>query len=206
MIWNVRQDIIAQPCCTVFIDRIDLRDQPIMQKRPNNPRVQPVSTPRELALGRTDCPARGLLEAGVEFTPKTYGDSIQSHDLHPERKFAGPDGQPCRSTTVGLLGNLAIVAAPIKQVGKEGNELDEHDAGVIDESERQLEYHDSEFDDLVRALREIPTKVIAEATVYNDRTLRRLKRGEFRPKIAHCRSLTQLVTQHRLEQVIDSPS
>jgi hypothetical protein len=121
-------------------------------------------------------PADGFYEASVDFTPKTYGDLIQSHDLHPERKFAGPDGLPCRSVTVGLLGDLPIVAAHIKHVGKEGNELEEHDAGVIEESERQLEYHDSAFDDMVRALREIPTTVIAEATGYNQRTVRRLKR------------------------------
>lgn len=39
-----------------------------------------------------------------------------------------------------------------------------HRAGVVSEAERQLEYHDSAFEDLVANLRQIPTKVIAEAT------------------------------------------
>ena len=138
-------------------------------------------------------PQDGWYEAGVDFTPKSYADLIQSHDLHPERKFAGPDGLPCRSTTRGLLADLPVHATRIKHVGKEGNELDEHDAGVIDEMERQLEYHDSEFDDLVRMLREIPTKVIVEATGYNERTVRRLKRGEFRPRPERLTRLQQVL-------------
>jgi hypothetical protein len=59
--------------------------------------------------------------------------------------------------------------------------VEAHRAGVISEAERQLEYHDSTFEDLIAKLQEIPTKVIAEATGYNPRTVRRMKRGDFRP-------------------------
>ncbi len=74
-------------------------------------------------------------------------------------------------------------------VGKESNKLDEHEA------ERTLEYHDSEFDDLVRRLRCIPTKMIVVATGYNERTVRRLKRGEFRPSPNKISSLVCLCAQ-----------
>ncbi len=100
---------------------------------------------------------------------------------------------PCQPWTRGLLTDLPIVATRIKHVGKEGNELDEHEAGVIDDAERTLEYHDSEFDDLVRKLRTIPTKRIAEATGYNERTVRRLKRGEFNPSPERLRTLRDLI-------------
>ncbi len=71
----------------------------------------------------------------------------------------------------------------IRHVGKEGNKLEAHQAGLVTEVERQLEYHDSSFTDLIAVLQGIPTRVIAEATGYNPRTVRRLKRGEFRPSV-----------------------
>ena len=79
---------------------------------------------------RPACHLDGFHAAGVDFTPKTYADLIHNHDLHLERKFACPDGLPYRSTTHGLLEDRPIVAAHIKHVGKEGNELDEHDVGT----------------------------------------------------------------------------
>jgi hypothetical protein len=59
--------------------------------------------------------------------------------------------------------------------------LPHYQAELVTEAERQLEYHDSSFEDLVAKLQRIPTKVIADATGYNPRTVRRLKRGEFPP-------------------------
>lgn len=72
---------------------------------------------------------------------------------------------------------------------------------MITEAERQLEYHGSTFEDLIGALREIPTKVIAEATSYNPRTVRRPKRREFRPSAAQrikvTASITAAMDRHR---------
>ena len=78
-------------------------------------------------------------------------------------------------------------------IGKEGNHLEAHPAGVISKTERQLECHDSDFEDLVDALREIPSKVIAEATGYKPRTVRRLKCGEFLPSPERRADLVQLL-------------
>ncbi len=123
----------------------------------------------------------GQYTAGVDFTPKTYADLIDGYDRHPERKFAGEDGQSCQEHTRGLLHNLPLAVSSIRHVGKEGNELEAHQAGLVTEVERQLEYHDSSFDDLIAALQQIPTKVIVEATGYNPRTVRWLNRGKFQP-------------------------
>ncbi len=131
--------------------------------------------------------------AGIDFTPKTYADLIRAYDLHPERKFAGQEGRPCQPGTRGLLQDLPVLVMGIKHVGKEGNDLDAHKAGLVTEAERQLEYHDSAFEDLVAKLREIPTKIIAEATGYNPRTIRRLKRGEFRPSGERLPSIIALI-------------
>jgi hypothetical protein len=128
-------------------------------------------------------PEGPIYTAGVDFTPKTYSDLIDGYDRHPERKFAGADGAPCGAQTRGLLQDLPLVVAAIRHVGKEGNELEAHQAGLLTEAERQLEYHDSAFEDLVARLQQIPTKMIAEATGYNPRTVRRIKRGEMKPRI-----------------------
>ena len=126
-------------------------------------------------------PKGRVYTAGVDFRPKTYADLIEGYGRYPERKFAGPEGQPCDKHTRGLLRDLAVVVTGIRHVGKESNDLEEHKADVVEEEERQLEYHDSAFDDLVRSLRPYPTKVLAEATGYDPWTVRKLKRGEFKP-------------------------
>jgi hypothetical protein len=131
--------------------------------------------------------------AGLDFTAKTYADLIDTYDRHPERKFAGPDGEPCRANTRGLLGDLPLVVSGIRHVGKEGNELEAHQAGLLNEAERQLEYHDSAFEDLLAKLKKIPTKMIAEAIGYNPRTVRRLKRGQFRPSATQRNKLDELL-------------
>ncbi len=51
-------------------------------------------------------PQRSVYTVGVDVTPKTYAALREGYDLHPERKFAGPDEQPCRSETCGLLRDL----------------------------------------------------------------------------------------------------
>ncbi len=71
--------------------------------------------------------------------------------------------------------------------------MEAHQAGLVTEAERQLEYHDSSFADLVSALQRIPTKVIAAATGYNPRTVRRLKRGAFRPSERYSKKIGALI-------------
>lgn len=46
---------------------------------------------------------------------------------------------------------------------------------------------------MVAALKQIPTEVIAEATGYNPRTVRRLKHGEFQPSLERLTALIRLV-------------
>jgi hypothetical protein len=88
--------------------------------------------------------------------------------------------------------DLLLELSNIQHVGKEGNELEAHVAGLVTQAERQLEYHDSALEDLITALQRIPTRVIAEATGYNPRTVRRLKRGEFRTSVVRLETLVGL--------------
>jgi len=124
-----------------------------------------------------------------EFCPllRTSSSTCDAFALASKRtsrlgSFPGDQGSgKVSKQVVGVLSDQPIVASRIKHVGKEGNELDEHDAKVIDKVKPNIECHDSEFDDLVEVLREMPTKVIADATGYNVRNVRKLKRGEFWP-------------------------
>ncbi len=134
--------------------------------------------------------------AGIDFTPKTYADLIEAYDLHPERKFAGPDGRPCTAGTRGLLHDLPVLVAGIKHVGKEGNELEAHRAGLVTEGERQLEYHDSFYDDLARVLRDMGTADLAQQTGYDRSMVRRLKRGECRPSSERLLGVIAVAARH----------
>ena len=63
---------------------------------------------------------------------KSYRDVLRDYRLHPEHKFHGPDGQPCRRATRGLLRRRPVhpAGAP-KLIGKEANRLDDVRAGLI---------------------------------------------------------------------------
>ncbi len=149
-------------------------------------------------------PKRALYVDGVDVSPKTYADVIRTYGTHPERKFAEPDGRPCQPGTRGLLRDLPLVATGIKHVGKEGNELDAHKAGLVTEAERQLEYDDSFYDDLARVLRDMPTADVARQTGYDRRTVRRLKRGECRPSRERLPALLERAADHCRENLKDT--
>jgi hypothetical protein len=80
-----------------------------------------------------------------------------------------------------VLGDLPLVATGIRHVGKECNELEEHQAGIVDEAERQLEYDDSFLAGLRAVLQVMSTQTIAKAIGHNPRTIRRIKAGDGRP-------------------------
>jgi len=66
---------------------------------------------------------------------RSYGDLIASHPWHPEAKSLGPDGSPCQRRTVGLLGRRPVVVNEVVVIGKEANELEQVETGLIDELE-----------------------------------------------------------------------
>jgi hypothetical protein len=62
---------------------------------------------------------------------KSYGQVIRDYLLHPEHKFAAPDGTPCRRGTRGLLRRRPVVAGEVRRIGKEANKLEDVQAGLI---------------------------------------------------------------------------
>jgi hypothetical protein len=138
-------------------------------------------------------PQSSTFEVRIDFLYRTYGELIKLHGQHPDRKFGDSNGQDCTARKRSVLQDLPVRVGRIKHVGKEGNELDTLKAGTVDKSEWQLEYHDSWFENLIVSLRKLPTKVIAEATGYNERTVGRLKRGEVRPSPGKLSKLSKVI-------------
>ena len=60
---------------------------------------------------------------------KSYADVLHEYLIHPEHKFSGPDGQPCRRNTRGLLQRRRVdLTSPPLLIGKEANNIDEAQA------------------------------------------------------------------------------
>jgi hypothetical protein len=63
---------------------------------------------------------------------RSYRDILLEHRNHPEHKFNGPDGEPCRRGTRGQLHRRPVhTAGPLHLIGKEANRLDDVQAGVV---------------------------------------------------------------------------
>ena len=60
---------------------------------------------------------------------------IREFRAHPEAKSLGPDGRPCGKRTTGLLQRRPVVATETVVIGKEANELEQVETGLIDELE-----------------------------------------------------------------------
>jgi len=67
-------------------------------------------------------------------------------------------------------------------VGKEANEIEQIDAGVMEtEAERMLVYDDGEWEAIQRVLKGIPTKELQRMTGYSRSMVKYLKSGERMP-------------------------
>jgi len=97
-------------------------------------------------------------------TVRSLRDVFHDYRDTPEAKALGPDGKPCTTRTIGFLQRRPVTAGPIRNIGKEMNELEERIAGLrTRQHEYQNEYRRPEqntFDQLVRpALRALPAPV-----------------------------------------------
>jgi hypothetical protein len=68
-----------------------------------------------------------------------YDDLIAAHPYHPEAKSLGPDGLPCRQRTIGLLDRRPVIGTEIIVIGKEANDLEQVETGLIDDLEVEVQ-------------------------------------------------------------------
>ena len=110
---------------------------------------------------------------------RSYGDLIASHPWHPEAKSLGPDGLPCHQRTVGLLGRRPVIATDIAVIGKEANELEQVETGLIDTLEDvQTIYRRDRSEEVREMLRGISVKEAMELTGLRRRQVFYLRSGE----------------------------
>lgn len=87
--------------------------------------------------------------AGVQ----SYADVLHHYRVHPEHKFNGPDGQPCRRNTVGILQRRAVhLVGTARLIGKEANRLDDVQNGLIGSLGDVLTEYDDPKDDTIHRL------------------------------------------------------
>jgi hypothetical protein len=128
------------------------------------------------AHGRTYAVTTGPA-SGHTVRLKSMGDVVAEYRGHPEAKSLGPDGRPCGRETTGLLRRRPVRAASFVYIGKEANELDDVEEGLVhDLGEVMTEYGhlEDEWEHLILpALRQIPTRELAGRTGLTVRTIQR---------------------------------
>ena len=74
---------------------------------------------------------------------KTYGDVVEEYEWHPETKCADEEDEPCTKRTVGLLRRRRIVLDHIVYIGRESNQLEDVEAGLVRAGDgTYIEYED----------------------------------------------------------------
>jgi hypothetical protein len=117
---------------------------------------------------------------------KTYGDVIREYEFHPESKYADTEGNICDKQAVGLLQRRHICIDYIKGIGKETNNLDDVEAGMIHEEESvYTEYPDprrDKWETKVRpALAKVSLATLEKLSGLSRRMLIKARNGYTRP-------------------------
>ena len=111
-----------------------------------------------------------------------FADLIMSHAHTPEPKSMGPNGRPCGRKTIGLLTRRRIQVLDVVHIGKEANDLELVQAGLVtSEQEVLTTYEQDPWLYLQPVLARIPTNQIVEKTGYSRRMANYLKTGEKGP-------------------------
>ena len=120
---------------------------------------------------------------------KTYGDVFEEYEWHPETKSADANGTMAKKPTVGLLQRRHIAIDHVIYIGRESNQLEDVEAGVVRASDgAYTEYQDPRRDywrTVVRALREISLKAWRRDTGKSPVILIDARRGRRRPHARH---------------------
>ena len=97
----------------------------------------------------------------------SYAHLIDEHEKHTEPKSLGPDGTICDSQTRGVLRRRSIRVGGVLHIGKEANDLEEVQAGLVrDPSEVQTTYGRNLWDILRPIIAEMPAKRLQEEMGY----------------------------------------
>lgn len=129
---------------------------------------------------QTNCSSRSTAQV------KTFGDVFAEYAHHPESKCADEHGNICDRQTIGLLYRRHVRIGEIVCVGKESNQLEEVDAGLIHSAEAiYTVYRDPKRDSWEKTLRpklqKIPLSFLIKETGLSRRMLIKARQGKVRP-------------------------
>ncbi len=108
---------------------------------------------------------------------KTYGDVSDEYRVHPESKFLGPDGRPCRPAIRGCLSRGAVEPLFIIHVGKESNRFEEVEAGLGQDGDEVYTSYDCPWEGVRFALNAAPIEEGRRVTGLSRREVLRLRAG-----------------------------
>lgn len=109
---------------------------------------------------------------------RSYADVIAAHPFHPEAKRLGPGGQPCTQQTTGLLGRRPVMTRWKLVIGKEANELEQVETGLIDVlADVQTVYEPDRSEELREQLRAMSVKEAMALTGFSRRKVFYLRSG-----------------------------
>jgi hypothetical protein len=129
---------------------------------------------------------------------KTYGDVLREYEFHPESKCADAAENPCEKQTVGLLRRRHICIDRIQYIGKESNQLEAVDAGLI-HSDKNIytEYVNKNRDEwqmkILPALKRLPLLLLISESGLSRRALLDIRAGRSRPHSVNQERLTVIV-------------
>jgi hypothetical protein len=135
---------------------------------------------------------------------KSHADVLREYRVHPEYKYNGPDGRPCRRNSSGLLQRRPIhLAGLLRLIGKEANNIEEVQAGRYAQLDEIItEYQDPNDDQfhqtLMPALGHLSGRELARHVGTDRRTIDRIRAGQ-KPRIELQKAIIGLAEQIQLK-------
>jgi len=131
---------------------------------------------------------------------KTYGEVLREYEFHPEAKSANASGNACEKQTIGLLRRRHVQVAQIKYIGKESNNLEDVEAGLVHLAQNvYTEYTDLRRDEwqttIVPALKKAPLPLLEKMSGFSRRMLMKARAGITRPHRKNRERLASVVRE-----------
>jgi hypothetical protein len=132
---------------------------------------------------------------------KTYGDVLREYEFHPGSKSADAKGKPSGRQTIGLFQRRHIRVGQIIYIGKESNNLEEIESGIVHSAQAvYTEYPDPRRDEwqtkVIPALKKLPIAAVMKLTGKSRSMLTRALAGHSRPRLRNRQLLASIV--HKL--------
>jgi hypothetical protein len=135
---------------------------------------------------------------------ETYADLIRKHPLQGEPKSNGPDGKPCGPHSLGVLSRRRVWVSDIVHIGKEANDLELIQAGLVSNEDEHLNTYEQDIRDMLPGvLKLIPVPQIMEATGCSRRMAFYWRSGQHKPRRRQQSRLLPLagrIAREQLEQ------